>query len=83
MNYYVVLTDWRNSGMLVHVVENEALIFCYPGMWLPFNFAPYIQSGIEEVDEEYREVSRDEAFELIKTLHFPDGKDWYDWSLEQ
>ncbi|WP_243677389.1 hypothetical protein [Weissella confusa] len=52
-------------------------------MWLPFNFAPYIQSGIEEVDEEYREVSRDEAFELIKTLHFPDGKDWYDWSIEQ
>lgn len=27
MNYYVVLTDWRNSGMLVHVVENEALVF--------------------------------------------------------
>lgn len=52
-------------------------------MWLPFNFAPYIQSGIEEVDEEYREVSRDEAFELIKMLHFPDGKDWYDWSIEQ
>lgn len=82
MNYYVVLTDWRNSGMLVHVVEVKAFIFSYPDIWLPFNFAPYIQSGIEEVDEEYREVSHDEAIELIETHHFPDGKDWYDWSLE-
>lgn len=83
MDYYVVLTDWRNSGMLVHVVDDKEFIFSYPDTWLPFNFAPYTQSGIDDVDEEYREVSQEEAFDLISTHHFPDGKDWYDWSTEE
>ncbi|WP_407124237.1 hypothetical protein [Weissella paramesenteroides] len=57
MDYFVVLTDWKNSGMLGHIVGDESFIFSYPDKLLPFNFAPYMHSGHEDVDEEYREVS--------------------------
>lgn len=82
MEYYVVLTDWKNVGMLVRVVDGQAFVFSYPDEWLTFNFEPYMQSGIEEADEEYREISETEALLMIQDHHFPDGKTWYDWGIE-
>ncbi|MBF7057155.1 hypothetical protein DWV22_05680 [Weissella confusa] len=77
--YYVVLTDFRNVGMLVQVSNESAKVFTYKDGWVAFNFSPYIDSDDLDVADEYREVSNEEKNRLINERGIVDGSDAYNW----
>lgn len=77
--YFIILTDWKNSGMLVKISNNSSSIYTYATGWIPFDISPYLQSDISESNEEYREIDHATASNLIASHNIVDGNNYYNW----